>query len=128
MRFEHIAINVADARAVTKWYVDALGMVVMRSVNEPPYMTFLADRDRTMMFEVYEQPVGVGDYANMHPVAFHVAFTVDDIAAERDRLIAAGAKADGDIATTPAGDKLCFVRDPWGMTLQLVMRKTPMLP
>lgn len=127
MRFEHIAINVADARQVVEWYVHHLGLEVMRSSGEPPYTTFLADKGRNMMFEFYQQPVGVGDYAAMHPVAFHIAFTVDDIEAERARLIAAGATADGEIATTPAGDQLCFVRDPWGMTLQLVTRKSPML-
>jgi catechol 2,3-dioxygenase-like lactoylglutathione lyase family enzyme len=127
MRLEHIAINVADARAVIKWYVDHLGLIVLRSLDEPPFTTFLADRDRNMMFEFYQQAVGVGDFPHMHPVAFHIAFLVDDIAAERARLLAAGGTSDGEIATTPAGDKLCFVRDPWGMTLQLVMRARPML-
>jgi glyoxylase I family protein len=127
IRFEHIAINVGDAPRVVEWYVKNLDLVVMRATNEPPYMTFLADRGRNMMFEFYQQPVGVGDYARMHPVTFHVAFAVDDIEAERTRLIAAGATAEGEISTTPAGDKLCFLRDPWGMTLQLVMRASPML-
>ncbi|MCL6509718.1 MAG: VOC family protein [Anaerolineae bacterium] len=127
MRFEHIAINVSDAPGVVEWYVKNLDLVVMRATNEPPYMTFLADRGRNMMFEFYQQPVGVGDYAHMHPVTFHIAFAVGDIEAERARLIAAGATAEGEISTTPAGDKLCFLRDPWGMTLQLVMRASPML-
>ncbi len=127
MRFEHLAINVKDARAVVEWYTKHLGLIVVRSSNELPFVTFLADRDHNMMFEFYQQDVGRGDYANMHPVAFHVAFAVDDIDAERARWVAAGGTADGEIITTPAGDKLAFVRDPWGMTLQLVMRKTAML-
>ncbi|MCS6849253.1 MAG: VOC family protein [Anaerolineae bacterium] len=127
IRFEHIAINVNDAPKVVEWYVKNLNLVVMRATNEPPYMTFLADQGRNMMFEFYQQPVGTADYASMHPIAFHVAFAVDDIEAERTRLIAAGATAEGEITTTPAGDKLCFLRDPWGMTLQLVMRANPML-
>ncbi len=127
MRFEHIAINVADAPKVIQWYVENLDLVVVRAMHEPPYTTFLADRGHNMMFEFYQQPVGMGDYANMHPVAFHIAFAVDDIEARRARLIAAGATADGEITTTPAGDKLSFLRDPWGMTLQLVMRAQPML-
>jgi len=127
IRFEHIAINVSDAPKVVEWYVKNLDLVVMRAMNEPPYMTFLADRGRNMMFEFYQQPVGVCDYAHMHPATFHIAFTVDDIEAARARLIAAGATAEGEISTTPAGDKLCSLRDPWGMTLQLVMRIHPML-
>ena len=45
----------------------------------------------------------------------------------RQRLIAAGATAEGDVATTPAGDKLAFLRDPWNVVVQLVQRKNPML-
>jgi catechol 2,3-dioxygenase-like lactoylglutathione lyase family enzyme len=127
MRFEHIAINVKDARKAIEWYVDNLDLVVMRSMSEPPYTTFLADKDRNMMFEFYEQPVGVGDYASLHPIAFHVAFTVDDIDAWRVRLVSAGGQAEGEITTTPAGDQLAFVRDPWGVTLQLVKRVKPMI-
>jgi catechol 2,3-dioxygenase-like lactoylglutathione lyase family enzyme len=127
MRFEHIAINVADARKVAEWYVTHIQLVVMRQSNEPPYVTFLADQGHNMMFEFYEQPHPVTDFKPMNAFSFHIAFTVDDILAERDRLVAAGGTADGDIATTPAGDKLCFVRDPWGVTLQLVMRSKPML-
>ena len=63
----------------------------------------------------------------MHANTLHVAFLVDDIAATRAQWIAGGGKADGEINTTAAGDKLAFVRDPWGLTLQLVQRAKPML-
>ncbi|MCS7055100.1 MAG: VOC family protein [Thermoflexales bacterium] len=127
IRFEHIAINVTDAPKVVEWYVKNLDLVVVRSTNEPPYMTFVSDQGRNMMFEFYQQPVGVADYASLHPVTFHIAFAVDDIEATRSRLIAAGATPEGEITTTAAGDRLCFLRDPWGVTLQLVMRARPML-
>jgi len=41
---------------------------------------------------------------------------------ERERLIQAGATPDGEINNTPSGDKLCFLRDPWQVTVQLVQR------
>jgi catechol 2,3-dioxygenase-like lactoylglutathione lyase family enzyme len=128
MRFEHVAINVADIHAVVDWYTKHLGLHVVRAVAQPPFMTFLADAGKNMMFEFYQQDAPVSDYAAMHPNTLHIAFVVEDIEAERDRLVAAGGVAEGDIATTVAGDKLAFVRDPWGLTLQLVMRSTPMLP
>jgi len=127
MRFEHIAINVSDVHAVVSWYTKNLGLVIMRAQNEAPYMHFLADPGRNMMFEFYQQPVAVNEHAAMHPNSLHIAFAVDDMATERQHLIDAGGKAEGDITVTPAGDQLAFVRDPWGLTLQLVMRKTPML-
>jgi catechol 2,3-dioxygenase-like lactoylglutathione lyase family enzyme len=127
MRFEHIAINVADARAVVDWYVKHLDLQVLRQMPEAPYTTFLADKDRNMMFEFYQQPVELGNFTAIHPTSLHIAFLVDDMDAWRNRWIAAGGTAAGDVATTPAGDKLAFVRDPWGLTLQLVMRKEAML-
>ena len=127
MRFEHIAINVADARAVTDWYVKALGLTVMRQMTQAPYTAFLADADKNMMFEFYQQDYPVGDYAAMKPFSFHIAFLVDDVAAMRAQWVAAGGKADGEITVTPAHDQLAFVRDPWGLTLQLVSRATKMI-
>ena len=127
MRFEHIAINVADARAVVEWYVKNLDLLVLRQMTEAPYTTFLADKDRNMMFEFYQQPFALGDFRAIPPFSLHIAFLVDDIDVWRRRWIDAGGTVEGDVTTTPAGDKLAFVRDPWGLTLQLGMRKEAML-
>lgn len=127
LRFEHVAFNVKDVHAVVKWYCDTLGLIVMRQQNVAPFMTFLADPDKNMMFEFYQQDAPVGDYTSMPPFTFHVAFAVDDMEGTRQKWIAAGGTAAGDINTTPAGDQLAFVRDPWGLTLQLIKRANPML-
>ena len=128
VRFEHVAFNVSDARAAGKWYCDHLGFVLMRQQSEAPYMTFIADAGKNMMFEFYNRTdAPVFDPAPMHDVTHHVAFHVDDMEAVRATLVAAGAKASGDITVTPAGDKLLFLRDPFGLILQLVQRKEKML-
>jgi catechol 2,3-dioxygenase-like lactoylglutathione lyase family enzyme len=127
MRFEHLAINVKDARAVVNWYVNTLGLVIKRQMTEAPYTTFLADRDGNMMFEFYEQQFDIPNYAAIPAFSLHMAFLVTDMDGTRAKWIAGGGTADGDVVTTPAGDKLAFVRDPWGFTLQLVQRKVPML-
>ena len=44
-----------------------------------------------------------------------------------DRLLAAGAKTAGDVTLTPSGDEMTFLRDPWGVALQLVKRATPLM-
>ena len=43
------------------------------------------------------------------------------------RLIEAGATQHAPIENTPAGDTLVFLRDPWGMAIQLCQRKTAMV-
>ena len=57
----------------------------------------------------------------------HFAFAVDDPAAVRERLLAAGASAEGELTTTAAGDQLAMLRDPWGLAIQLAKRKQPMV-
>ena len=115
MRLEHIAFNVEDVKAFAAWYVANLDMRIARSVDESPHIHFLADSAGKSLIEVYSDPDGsLIDYRAHHPVTFHLAFAVDDMEAERQRLVAAGASLDGDVNHRANGDKLAFLRDPWG--------------
>ena len=42
-------------------------------------------------------------------------------------LIAAGATPAGDLQTNDSGDTFAMVRDPWGIPLQLMRRRDPMI-
>ncbi|MCY3914413.1 MAG: VOC family protein [Chloroflexi bacterium] len=128
MRLEHIAFNVDDPAALAAWYVANFNMKMVRSFDEPPFIHFLADSAGKSLIEIYSNPLGnVIDYARRHAVTFHLAFAVNDIEAERQRLVAAGASLDGDIDHRANGDKLAFLRDPWGYAIQLVQRLTRMI-
>ena len=128
IRLEHVAINVPDPVAMAKWYCDNLGMRIVREGPPPVNMRFIADAGGNMMLELYNNPEGkVPDYKSMHPFSLHIAFHVDDVAAVRRRLIAAGATPFNDIAETPAGDVLTILRDPWGVPIQFLIRAEPML-
>jgi len=129
VRFEHVALNVADPIKMAKWYVDNLGMKVLREGPAPINARFLADSGGNMMLELYHNPPdAVPNYAAMDPLLLHVAFMVDDVDATRQKLIAAGATPVGEVTTTPAGDKLAMLRDPWGLAIQFLRRADPMLP
>jgi len=60
-------------------------------------------------------------------MSLHLAFMVDDVKAMRDSLLAAGAKLVEDVTTTPIGDQVLMMRDPWGLAIQFVKRVSPML-
>ncbi|MCB0105491.1 MAG: VOC family protein [Caldilineaceae bacterium] len=126
MKLEHVAINVPEPAAMAKWYAEHLGMRIVVQSTESPYMHFIAD-DAGSMIELYNNPAAeLPDYANMSPFNYHAAFSTDNIEAERERLIAAGATA-GDITSTPRGDKLLFLRDPWQIPFQFVQRSSPLI-
>ena len=128
MRLAHIAFNVSEVKELAAWYVANFDMKIVRSFDEPPYIHFLSDSAGKSLIEIYSNPLGeVIDYASHHAVAFHLAFAVDDIEAERQRLVAAGATLDGDIDHRANGDKLAFLRDPWGYAIQLVQRVNRMI-
>jgi catechol 2,3-dioxygenase-like lactoylglutathione lyase family enzyme len=128
MKLEHTALQVSHPVEMAQWYARNLGMVIVRAQDAAPFGHFLADANGTAMLELYRHPaVTVPDYRAMDPLVLHVAFVADDIAATRTRLLAAGATPEADIQTTPAGDQLTMLRDPWGLALQLATRANAMV-
>jgi len=128
MNIEHVAFNVPDPVALAEWYTRHLGMRVVRSVTGPPHTRFLADESGRTVLEVYRQTrAPVPDYPTQEPLVLHIAFTTPDVRAARDKLLAAGATAVGEIEITSGGDEMAWLRDPWGLALQLVKRASPLL-
>lgn len=127
MNIEHVAFNVADPVAVAEWYVKHLGLRVARKGDGPIFGHFLADSGGRTVLEIYRQDAPVPDYPNQHVFVFHIAFVSQNVAADRERLLAAGGTSAGEITTAANGDVLTFLRDPWGVVIQLVQRGTPLL-
>ena len=128
MKFAHFAINVDDPPAVAAWYVDHLGMKVVRSAGPPAYMHFLADVTDRVVIELYNNPPDlIPDYTAQDPQVLHIAFAVEDIDATIARLAAAGATKVGSPGQTPFGAPLAMLRDPWGFAIQLTQRAEPMV-
>ena len=126
MRLEHFALQVPDPIAMADWYVKHLGCTIARSGGEPSHGRFLLAGG--VLIEIYRNPnASVPDYSSMDPLLVHLAFVSENVAADRDRLVKAGALVVEDIATTAAGDQLLMLRDPWNVALQLVKRAAPML-
>ena len=128
MKIEHFAFNVDDPNAMGRWYAEHLGFTVKRRLVEEPYTHFLADDSGTVMIEIYRQDAPVPDYAATHVMSLHLALVSQNVEADVQRLVAAGGRLDGEIMSFPNGDRYAMVRDPWGITLQLVSRSVPMIP
>jgi glyoxylase I family protein len=127
MKLEHVALNLSDPQGAAAWYAEQLGLHLVKANSEAPFEHFLSDEGGSLL-EFYTNPAGdLPDYAAMSPFTLHLAFAAHDLEAAYEKLLAAGATAAGDITQTPAGDRLVFLRDPWGVALQLVQRRTPLL-
>ncbi len=125
MIFEHFALNVPDATAHAQWNVDHLGFRVLRRMTAAPFTHFLADDTGRPIVELYSNPAApMTDFAATAPLTFHYALRTEDAAAERDRLLAAGASHVVD-ERLPDGSLLVMLRDPWGVPLQLCQRANP---
>src|ERR1051326_2574402 len=128
MRIEHFALQVPDPVAMAEWYVKNLGFSIAKSAGEPLPARFLLSSDEAVMLEIYRNSsVAVPDYSSIDPLLLHLAFVSTSLKSDRDRLVEAGARVVQDIATTPLGDELVMLRDPWHIPIQLVRRAKPML-
>ncbi len=126
MVFEHVGLNVPDARAMADWYVNHCRMRVVRSIDRPPHTHFLADAGGRVVLEIYSNPAdAIPDYSAQHPLRYHFALAAADPAGERDRLVAAGASPVTD-ETLDDGSRIITLRDPWGLPLQLARRANPL--
>ena len=125
MKFEHFAINVPDVRAASIWYVDHLGLRIVRSIEEPPHTKFLADETGRVIVELYTNTsVSAPDYATIPPLNFHIAFVAEDARATQIRLEGAGASPFSE-DTLADGTVLVMMRDPWGVPIQFCQRTRP---
>lgn len=127
MKIEHFALNVEDPNAAGRWYVEHLGFTVKRRLVEEPYTHFLADDSGSVMIEIYRQDAPTLDFRSTHVLSLHLAIVSHDVQSDVDRLVKAGGTLDGEILNFPNGDCFAMVRDPWGVTLQIVSRKEPMV-
>src|SRR3954469_21955501 len=128
MRIEHAGLQVSDPAAMGDWYVKHLAFTIKRASDSPVPVRFIADASGKVMLEIYNNPrVSPPDYFKMDPLLLHFAFVCDDIDGNIKRLKEAGATDCGPIEHTPAGDTVVFLRDPWGIVIQLCQRAKPMV-
>ena len=133
MKFEHAAFNVADPAGQSAWYVAHMGMTIIRHAGGPNDIHFVGEPDGRFVFELYRDArAAVPDYGAISIWAMHIAFVSGDLEGDRDALVAAGGKAEGgtpngSVIVLPSGDSTAFVRDPWGLTIQLIKRLKPLI-
>jgi methylmalonyl-CoA/ethylmalonyl-CoA epimerase len=101
-RLNHVAIAVPDLESACRLYRDTLGAVVSAPVAMPAHgvTTVFVDLPNTKieLLQALGEDSPIAGFLARRPEGgiHHVCFEVDDIAAARDRLVAAGTRVLGD--------------------------------
>ena len=127
MKLEHIGYNVPDPAAMADWWAANLGFEIVLRGPAPQDCRFVRDSSGTMMLELYHNPADkpAPDWASASPLDMHIAVWSDDVDADAARLVAAGATL---LELAHKDDlSLAMLRDPWGVALQMINRKSRLL-
>jgi catechol 2,3-dioxygenase-like lactoylglutathione lyase family enzyme len=132
--FDHVGISVPDLEAATAWYCDALDLTAA-----PPFAVANTDLRGIMLLheesgfriELLHRPNAVPGLAAGSALEAagtlgygHMCLCVEDVHAEYDRLIAAGATMRMAPSPSPrVGATVSFVADPWGNLIEIIDRK-----
>ncbi len=118
MKLEHVAFDVPEPEKLIAWWCEHLGF--RRSA---PKSAFIIDDSGIMGLEFYRTPdtPAAPDYARAHAMTMHVAFVSENVRADADRLVAAGATLET-LNLDSADFHLAILRDPWGIPIQLCKR------
>ena len=122
-RWDHIHLRSPDPEATAAWFERMLGAQVIRSTVEgkPRIDLKLGGAD------VFIMPVAPGDKVNPAPVTpyqglDHFGLTVSGIDAVAAELKAKGAEFTMEPRTIRPGLRICFLRGPQGISIELLER------
>lgn len=113
-----IEIFPADVEASLAFYA-ALGFEVVGRKEGPPYASIARDDVRIGMVQAPAQPAE----HRAVPIGTEVVIAVDDIRAERDRIVAAGIELAEDLQDREWGLTDFRVHDPDGYYLRITSRR-----
>ena len=119
MYIEHPGIAAKDPQALAQWYIDTLGMKLLRQAGPT---TFFIGFDKGACIEIYAAKSDAEPIANNYVQGMtHIAFYAEDFEATRQMLLSKGVK--------PAAEpvlrddlKLALMRDPEGNLFHITCR------
>lgn len=122
MKIEHIGICSHDTRALANWYVDNLGLRIVRCLEKQdrPPIYFLAATQGAEI-EILPTEESCADRTLNTQGVSHVGLLVDDFEATEDRFRECGITLRG-IRDTSNGWRIGYIEDPEGNTLEIVHR------
>ena len=124
MNIEHIDMCVSNPIQMWDWHKDNLGFRVLKVAgNDSSAVVFLIDSANETILELGKlRNVPTMDFSTIMPIQFHIVIERENSIKEGKRLVAQGARYIGECPRNSYPGEKVFVRDPWGMGIQLVNR------
>ncbi|WP_284984868.1 VOC family protein [Arthrobacter sp. efr-133-TYG-118] len=144
MLVNHIGITVGDIDAGVEFYSELFNLRLLVAPHEASIQTAAADRRKDVFGEKWKHMrlahlsdgsgVGIELFEFIEPAVeyrdehfeywkagiHHLAFTVEDLDASIEKLIALGGRTRSQIHTTASGTRVRYCEDPWGTPVELV--------
>ncbi len=127
MRFLHTMLRVGDLQRSIDFYVNVMGMRLLRTTERPEqkyalaFVGYGANPEQAELELTYNH--GVSEY-EMGTAYGHIALGVDDVRAACDRIRAAGGRIAREPGPVQGGSTvIAFVQDPDGYKIELIERR-----
>ena len=119
--WDHVHLRSPDPEATAAWFADILGADIVRAPGRLDL--------RLGGASVFIAPVAPGDGVNPSPTTpyqglDHFGLTVKDIDAVAAELKAKGVEFTKEPTTIKPGVRICFIRGPQGVSIELLERDT----
>lgn len=125
MSIEHIGFCVDEPYRMANWYVENLNFrIIKKGGSETDGVVFIEDSKGKTILELYNVPgIKKMNFSTFVPLQFHIGIEVTNPLEKAKELVKSGAKLVGEsIRNSYKGEKY-LIRDPWGLTLQILNRK-----
>jgi catechol 2,3-dioxygenase-like lactoylglutathione lyase family enzyme len=123
LTWDHVHIRSSDPEATAQWFERMLGAQIIRSMQEGAPRVDL----KLGGANIFIAPVKAGDGVNAPPTTpyqglDHFGLTVDNVDAAAAELKQKGAEFTKEPTTMRPGVRVCFIRGPQGVSIELLQR------
>ena len=121
--WDHVHLRTTDPEALAKWFESMLGAEIIRSMQQGQPRIDL----KLGGANIFIAPVAAGDGVNAPPVTpyrglDHFGLTVSGIDAVAAELKKKGVEITREPTTVRPGVRICFIRGPEGVSIELLDR------
>ena len=121
--WDHVHLRTTDPEALAKWFESMLGAEIIRSMQQGQPRIDL----KLGGANIFSAPVAAGDGVNAPPVTpyrglDHFGLTVSGIDAVAAELKKKGVEFTREPTTVRPGTRVCFIRGPQGVSIELLDR------